>query len=174
MNNNQQTTFIGGLTVLGLGLGIGALLGVLYAPAEGKKTRLFLAKKMEEWIKTVEESEQYAAVKRIFGDVSQYTVDLYDRIQEEVIKNVEEARITVGSIDRQAYYAAVEKAIMTFSSELQHANARTMALRAQLKAEGEKLPEKAPAPKKIVAAKPKAAPKAAPKTAEKPEPKKAA
>lgn len=149
MNNNQQT-FFGGLTVLGVGVAVGAALGLLYAPAEGRKTRLFLAKKMEEWVRAVEESEEYAAVKRVFGEVSKQTVDLYTRIQDEVIKNVEEARITMGSIDKEAYYAAVEKALLTFNVELKRANARTLALRADLKAEADRLPDKAPQPKKIV------------------------
>jgi len=168
MNNNQQTTLFGGLTVLGIGVAVGAALGLLYAPAEGRKTRLFLAKKMEEWVRAVEESEEYAAVKRVFGEVSKQTVDLYTRIQDEVIRNVEEMRITAGSIDKQAYYAAVEKAIMTFSTELGAANARTLALRAQLKAEADRLPDRAPQKLTVPVEKKPTVKKSAKKTTAKP------
>lgn len=157
MNNSNNS---GSLLALAVGLGIGAIAGILLAPAEGAKTRAALAKKVEEWAKNVENSEQYRQIKRVFGNISAASIELYDRIQQEVIRNVEEMRLTAGAIDRQTYYTAVEKTLMTFKSELDSANAHTKELREQLKAEAQRLPEAQPE-KKVVKSTRKTAKKAA-------------
>ncbi len=107
MAENKSSKF--GLGML-IGVMVGAVAGVLFAPQEGEKTR----KELE---KLVKEKDIDSKVKEIFGTVSKKSREMYKEARKELIEKMIEFKGGWKKIDKKAYQKIVEEVIQGFKED---------------------------------------------------------
>ena len=75
-----------GLGKFALGLGIGAGLGILFAPKKGSETRQDLKKKLDELINKVKEIDVNEVKEEFFNKIDEIKKELEDLDKEKAIK----------------------------------------------------------------------------------------
>lgn len=96
---------------MGAGLVIGMLLGavggMLFAPKSGKENREEVAKRMKEMKGMIESGEMQAKVQEVFGDLSKESVKMYKNTRQEILQGIEELR----TMDKDDYGKMVQDVI---------------------------------------------------------------
>ncbi len=139
-----------------LGLGIivgavaGAVAGLFLAPKAGKELRKDAQKLYSDITKDSE-----AAVKEIFGKVTEESMDLYKKAQKEVASQVDNASKTYKSIDKAKYKEIVMNAVENVKEDMKLPETQLKKLMSYLEGDFKKLANNV-APKKKAAAKKKA------------------
>lgn len=105
----------------GLGVIIGAIGGVLagafLAPKSGKQMRKAAVRRARQLYRLIEEGKVEDKVREIYGEITAELKDLYQKVRNEVLKNLEEIKDTVEDIDREKYVKIVEDAALKVGQE---------------------------------------------------------
>ncbi|MEO6508372.1 MAG: hypothetical protein ABIO02_00300 [Patescibacteria group bacterium] len=90
-----------------IGIILGAIGGLFLAPKSGKENRDAAAKKFEEMKGMIESGEAQEKIEKIFGDLSDESVRMYNNVREEVIDRVEKMK----NMNADDYAAMVQETI---------------------------------------------------------------
>lgn len=98
---------------LGLFLGgvLGAVVGLLFAPREGKQTRKEATKKIFQLKKWLKEKKVERRVVKFWGKATKEGKEIYLLAKERVIIGLSELKGALEKIDKSKYVEVVERAI---------------------------------------------------------------
>jgi gas vesicle protein len=90
-----------------LGLIIGAVGGIFLAPKSGKENREVASKKLNEMKDMIQNGEVKENIEKIFGNLSDESVKMYNNVHDEVLERVEEMK----TMNADDYAAMVQDVI---------------------------------------------------------------
>ena len=93
-----------------LGAGIGAALGVLFAPKSGKETRKDLKNKLDELVEKVKGIDKEELVNEIKNKIEEIKEELLDLDKETVMEIAKEKALEIKIKSEELYEIAKEKA----------------------------------------------------------------
>ena len=93
-----------------LGAGLGATLGILFAPKPGKETRRDLKKKLDELVEKVKKIDKKELVAEIQAKIEEIKEELADLDKEKVVEIAKEKALVIKIKAEELYEIAKEKA----------------------------------------------------------------
>ena len=143
-NNN------GGLGKLLLGVGIGAGLGILFAPQSGEKTRKELKKKASELITQLKEIDYNEVKDNLIEKLEELQAELADLDKEKVVAIAKEKAEEIKAKAEEIYKQAVKQGKQIIEKTAKELKAKTVEV---LQGMIDKLEEGEKPKKKVAAAK---------------------
>ena len=106
---NKETKKKSGLGKFILGAGIGAAVGVLFAPKKGSETRKELKKKMDELIEKVKNLDAKEVKENIEAKIFEIKTELEDLDKEKVLKIAKQKAKEIKDMAEELVSYAIEK-----------------------------------------------------------------
>ena len=127
----------------GLGLLFGAVAGGLAAfflsPQSGPENRKTVAKKVKELEKLLKDTDLEKKVKKIFGEATDESVDVYLRAKTDFIKALAETKQTLESIDKEQVREVADETVEILKKEVKREGREMDKLKDELAKEWSKL-----------------------------------